>query len=126
LASQKYRIPAALLTAVIEVESGFNIQAVSQKGAQGLMQLMPATCTRFGVHEPFDPWENVEGGSRYLNYLLHQWSLRFPSGQRLALCLAAYHAGERKVEQYGGVPPFKETRAYVREVLRRYKSRKEI
>ena len=121
-ASQKYRIPVALLTAVIEVESGFDARAVSHKGAQGLMQLMPATCERFGVQRPFDPQENVEGGSKYLNYLLHQWSLKFSSTRRLALCLAAYHAGERKVEQYGGVPPIKETRDYVREVLRRYRS----
>lgn len=121
-ASQKYRIPVALLTAVIEVESGFNVRAVSHKGAQGLMQLMPSTCARFGVQRPFDPHENVEGGSKYLNYLLHQWSLRFPSSRRLTLCLAAYHAGERKVEQCGGVPPIKETRDYVRKVLKRYRS----
>ncbi|MDY6952164.1 MAG: lytic transglycosylase domain-containing protein [Thermodesulfobacteriota bacterium] len=121
-ASEKYRIPLALLKAVIEVESGFNVRAVSRKGAQGLMQLMPATCARFGVQRPFDAQENVEGGSKYLNYLLHDWSLRFPSSRRLALCLAAYHAGEGRVEQYGGVPPIKETRDYVREVLRRYRS----
>ncbi|MDY6989833.1 MAG: transglycosylase SLT domain-containing protein [Thermodesulfobacteriota bacterium] len=121
-ASQKYRIPVALLTAVIEVESGFDARAVSHKGAKGLMQLMPATCERFGVQRPFSPQENVEGGAKYLNYLIHQWSYRFPSYRRLEFSLAAYHAGERKVELYGGVPPFEATREYVRKVLKRYRS----
>jgi len=122
LASHKYQIPVALLTAIIEVESSFDAQAVSRKGAMGLMQLMPATCARFSVHRPFDPQENVEGGAKYLNYLLHEWSLSFPSRRRVALSLAAYHAGERRVERYGGVPPFKETRDYIRKVLKRYRS----
>jgi len=120
--SQRYRLPMTLLTAVIEVESAFNTQAVSRKGAVGLMQLTPETCSRFNVRRPFDPQENVEGGAKYLSYLLHQWSLRYPSYRRLELCLAAYNAGEQKVELYGGIPPFKETKDYVREVLRRYKS----
>jgi len=121
-ASQKYRIPVALLTAVIEVESAFDARAVSHKGAKGLMQLMPATCARFGVQRPFSPQENVEGGAKYLSYLIHQWSFRFPSYRRLEFSLAAYHAGERKVERYGGVPPFEATRDYVRKVLKRYRS----
>jgi len=121
-ASQRYHLPVALLIAVIEVESAFNTQAFSQKGAFGLMQLMPATCTRFRVQNPFDPRENVEGGAKYLSYLLHQWSLKFPPYQRLELSLAAYNAGEQKVELYGGIPPFKQTKDYVREVVNRYKS----
>lgn len=120
--SQRYRLPMTLLTAVIEVESAFNTQAVSRKGAAGLMQLMPETCSRFNVQSPFDPQENVEGGAKYLSYLLHQWSLRYPSYRRLELSLAAYNAGEQKVELYGGIPPFKETKDYVQAVLRRYKS----
>lgn len=119
-ASEKYAIPAALLAAVIEVESGFNPEAVSPKGALGLMQLMPATCTRFQVRRPFDPEENIEGGAKYLGYLLHQWSTQFPSYSRLEFSLAAYHAGEGRVERYGGIPPFKETEKYIRRVLRRY------
>jgi hypothetical protein len=120
-ASEKYRVPVTLLTAIIEVESGFNPQAISRKGALGLMQLMPETCKRFSVQRPFDPRQNVEGGAKYLSHLLYQWSLRFPSYQRLELSLAAYNAGEEKVEVYGGIPPFKETKNYVREVLRRCK-----
>ena len=121
-ASKKYEIPAALLIAVIEVESAFNCKAVSPRGAIGLMQLMPDTCTRFDVRKPFDPQENVEGGSKYLSYLLNQWALRFPSSQRLELALAAYNAGEGNIEVHGGIPPFEETKKYVREVLKRYRS----
>jgi hypothetical protein len=118
--SQRYRLPITLLTAVIEVESAFNTYAVSRDGALGLMQLMPQTCARFSVHRPFDPQQNVEGGAKYLSYLLHQWSLRYPSYRRLELSLAAYNAGESTVELYGEIPPFKETKNYVRKVLRRY------
>jgi hypothetical protein len=118
-ASEKYRIPERLLKAVIAVESAFNPQAVSCKGALGLMQLMPATCKRFDVRRPLDPRENIEGGAKYLSYLLHQWSAQFPDFQRLEFSLAAYHAGEGKIEKYGGVPPYKETRKYVREILKR-------
>ena len=124
-ASKEFRIPQSLLTAVIEVESGFKAEAVSHRGALGLMQLMPETCTRFSVQRPFDPQENIEGGAKYLSYLLHQWSSRFPGYQRLELSLAAYNAGEQKVELYGDVPPFKETKEYVREVLKRYKALEE-
>ena len=119
-ASEKYEVPGELLAAVIEVESAFNPWAVSRKGALGLMQLMPATCTRFKVRRPLDPEDNIEGGAKYLSYLLHEWSTQFPSHQRLAFSLAAYHAGEGRVERYGGIPPFKETKNYVRQVLKRY------
>jgi hypothetical protein len=121
-ACERYRIPIALLTAVVEVESAFNAYAVSAKGAVGLMQLMPETCTRFSIHRPFDPQENVEGGAKYLGYLLHEWSIRYPSCRRLELSLAAFNAGEGRVDRYGGIPPFKETEDYVQEVLRRYQS----
>ena len=121
-ASEEHRIPAALLHAVIEVESAFDTHAVSQKGAIGLMQLMPETCARFGIQRPFDPQQNVAGGAKYLSYLIHEWSLQFPPSRRLEFSLAAYNAGEQNVELYSGLPPFRETRDYVREVLGRYKS----
>lgn len=117
--SERYSIPACLLTAVISVESAFNPRAVSCKGALGLMQLMPETCKRFQVRRPLHPRDNIEGGAKYLSYLLNQWSLQFSTSRRLELSLAAYHAGEGRVEQYAGVPPYKETKKYIREVLER-------
>jgi hypothetical protein len=123
--SEKYRIPMALLAAIIEVESAFDARSISQAGALGLMQLMPETCSRFDVHRPFDPQENIEGGAKYLSYLLHQWSLSFPSHRRLEISLAAYNAGEQAVGFHGGIPPFKETKNYVKEVLKKYTSSQE-
>jgi hypothetical protein len=117
--SERYSVPACLLTAVISVESAFNSRAVSCKGALGLMQLMPETCKRFQVRRPLHPRDNIEGGAKYLSYLLNEWSLKYPTSQRLEFSLAAYHAGEGRVEQYGGVPPYRETEKYVREVLER-------
>lgn len=119
-ASSLYRIPSALLIALIDVESAFCENAVSRKGAMGLMQLMPATCERFEVQEPFDPRDNIQGGAKYLSYLLHEWSSRFPHHQRLKFSLAAYNAGEKRVERYGGMPPFKETVNYVTKILDKY------
>jgi soluble lytic murein transglycosylase-like protein len=105
-----------LLRAVIVVESGFNSRAVSPRGAVGLMQLMPATATRFGVSNPFDPRENVHAGARYLKFLMDRF------GQDVRLALAAYNAGEQAVDRNGGqIPPFTETMAYVPRVLRIYK-----
>jgi len=101
-----------LVYAVASVESNFNPRAVSAKGAQGLMQLMPETATRFGVTDPFDPVENIVGGVRYLKYLLDL----FGGDQRLAL--AAYNAGENVVQAARTVPPYQETRAYVSKVLK--------
>jgi soluble lytic murein transglycosylase-like protein len=105
-----------LLRAVIVVESGFNSHAVSKRGAVGLMQLMPATATRFGVSNPYDPRQNVHAGARYLKFLIDRF------GQDVRLALAAYNAGEEAVERNGGqIPPFSETMAYVPRVLKIYK-----
>ena len=105
-----------LLRAVIVVESGFNSRAVSKRGAVGLMQLMPATASRFGVSNPYDPRQNVHAGARYLKFLIDRF------GHDVRLALAAYNAGEDAVERNGGqIPPFSETMAYVPRVLKIYK-----
>ena len=105
-----------LLRAVIVVESGFNSRAVSKRGAVGLMQLMPATATRFGVSNPYDPKQNVHAGARYLKFLIDRF------GQDIRLALAAYNAGEEAVDRNGGqIPPFTETMAYVPRVLKIYR-----
>ena len=104
-----------LLLAVISAESGFRAKAVSPKGAQGLMQLMPATARRLGVADPFDPEQNVRGGARYLTELLRLFN------DDLRLALAAYNAGEGAVMRYGrAIPPYPETRQYVARVMERY------
>jgi len=111
--AHRHRIDADLVAAVIAVESGFQPTAVSPKGAIGLMQLMPSTAAALGVVNPFDPHQNIDGGVRHLRALL----TRYRGDRRLAL--AAYNAGVAAVELHGGVPPFSETRAYVRKVLAR-------
>src|ERR1700690_1463463 len=104
-----------LLRAVIVVESGFNSRAGSKRGAVGLMQLMPATASRFGVSNPYDPRQNIHGGAQYLKFLINRF------GQNVRLGLAAYNAGEEAVDRNGGqIPPFTETMAYVPRVLRIY------
>jgi len=104
-----------LLRAVIVVESGFNSRAVSKRGAVGLMQLMPATATRFGVSNPYDPRENVHAGARYLKFLIDRF------GQDIKLALAAYNAGvEAVARNRGQIPPFTETMAYVPRVMKIY------
>lgn len=109
-------VEANLLRAVIVVESGFNSRAVSKRGAVGLMQLMPATATRFGVRDIYDPGQNVGGGASYLKFLIDRF------GHDLKLALAAYNAGESAVDRSGGqIPPFSETRAYVPRVLKIYR-----
>lgn len=112
-AAAKHHLSAGLIRGIIQAESGFNIRAVSPAGAQGLMQLMPATARELGVTDPFDIDQNIDGGSRYLRKMLDRF------GGDLKLALAAYNAGPGTVESYGGrVPPFAETRAYVRKVLK--------
>jgi soluble lytic murein transglycosylase-like protein len=101
-----------VIHSVIKVESNYNPFAISPKGAQGLMQLIPATARRFGVSNVFNPAENIQGGSKYLKYLLDLF------GGNYALALAAYNAGEAAVARYGGVPPFPETQNYLILVLR--------
>ena len=101
--------------AVIRAESNYNPFAVSSKGAQGLMQLMPETARRFGVENTFDPVENVQGGVRYLRHLLELYG-------DAGLSLAAYNAGEGAVDRYGGVPPYRETQQFVRRVNSFYRA----
>jgi TPR repeat protein len=108
-----YSLDPNLVLAVIEAESGFNSKARSPKNAQGLMQLIPATAARFGVKDVWDPEENVRGGMAYLRWLLDH----FEGDVKLAL--AGYNAGEKAVERHGGIPPYNETRNYVRKIIRR-------
>jgi hypothetical protein len=113
-AADRYQVPIKLVSAVIRAESGFNPRAVSPKGAQGLMQLMPQTASVLGVRNSFDPRQNIDGGVRHLRAMID----RFPHS--LALAIAAYNAGERAVAQYGAIPPYPETKDYVAKVLRFY------
>ena len=117
-ASAAYHLDPDLVNSVIHAESGFNARAVSPKGARGLMQLMPATASQLGVRDAFDPETNVEGGSRYLRELLERYNFD------LVKALAAYNAGPLRVEQYQGVPPFRETRAYVARIVHEYNTKK--
>ncbi len=116
--SQKHSIDPALITSVIRAESAFNPRAVSPKGAQGLMQLMPQTAAKLGVQNAFDPNANVEGGTAYLHELLEQYHWD------LVKALAAYNAGPQRVAQYGGVPPYRETHAYVARIIRDFNRQK--
>lgn len=116
--SEVFGVDPALVRAVIHAESWFEPQAVSHAGAQGLMQLMPATAQRFGVVNVFDPTDNITGGVAYLAWLLEEFQ------HDLTRAIAAYNAGEGAVRRHNGVPPFPETREYVRRVeilLRRYR-----
>ena len=117
-ASGTYRLDPDLVNSVIRAESGFNVRAVSPKGAQGLMQLMPKTASQLGVQNAFDPQANVEGGTRYLRELLERYNFD------LIKALAAYNAGPQRVERYGGVPPYYETKAYVAGIVRDFNKKK--
>src|ERR1700686_3099686 len=117
-ASGRYRLDPDLVNSVIKAESGFNVRAVSPKGAQGLMQLMPRTASQLGVPNAFDPQANVEGGTKYLRELLERYNFD------LVKALAAYNAGPLRVEQYKGVPPYYETRAYVARIVRDFNKKK--
>lgn len=110
-AAKKENIDASFVSALIRAESNFEPRAISRKGARGLMQLMPATARRLAVRRPFDPAANVAGGVRYLRELVDRF------GHQPELVLAAYNAGEQAVESYGGVPPYRETVAYVSRIF---------
>lgn len=114
--SQKYQVDFALIKAMIRAESGFNPFATSRKGAKGLMQLMPETAFKMNVSNIFNPKENIEGGVRYLKYLLSLFN------NDLRLSLAAYNAGENLVSELRSIPPYRETVDYVRKVLNYYQS----
>lgn len=113
-AAQQHGVSEGLIKAVMHTESGFNVNARSPVGAQGLMQLMPATARRFNVSNAYDPHENIMAGAKYLAWLLK----RFNGNTTLAL--AGYNAGEGNIAKYGGVPPFRETQDYIRRVTSRY------
>ncbi|WP_307878498.1 lytic transglycosylase domain-containing protein [Acinetobacter seifertii] len=115
-AAQQHGVSEGLIKAVMHTESGFNVNAHSPVGAQGLMQLMPATARRFNVSNAYDPQQNIFAGAKYLGWLLK----RFNGNTQMAL--AAYNAGEGNVDKYGGIPPFRETQDYVRRVTSRYQN----
>lgn len=115
-AAREHQIDQALLRAVIAVESGYDPDAVSRKGAVGLMQLMPQTARRYGVRNMYDPAQNIQGGARYLRDLMGKFNNDLP------LVLAAYNAGEDAIARYGNrIPPYRETRSYVPRVLDFYR-----
>ncbi len=115
MAARAYGVDKALVRAVISAESGYNAQAVSRTGAQGLMQLMPQTAKRYGVRNVFDPVENIHGGVKYLHDLLVMFK------GNIELAVAAYNAGENAVMRYGRIPPYAETVSYVPRVLGFYR-----
>lgn len=117
-AGTRHGIDPEFVASVVRAESGFNVKAVSPKGARGLMQLMPDTATRLGVSDSFDPAANIEGGTRFLRELLERYD-----GDAIK-ALAAYNAGPGRVETYRGVPPFRETRAYIARIIQDYNRKK--
>lgn len=117
-AGDKHLLDTDLINSVIKAESSFNPRAVSPKGAQGLMQLMPKTASSLGVPNAFDPQANVDGGTRYLRWLLERYNFD------LVKALAAYNAGPERVDHYGGVPPYYETKAYVARIIRDFNRKK--
>ena len=113
-AAQEYQVPERLIRLVIKYESANNQKALSKKGAMGLMQLMPDTAKRFGVQDAYDPAQNISAGTRYLKWLMKRYRNNIP------WVLAAYNAGEGKVDKYKGIPPYKETRNYVASIMGEY------
>lgn len=118
IASDRHQVDADLIASVIQAESGFRARAVSPKGAQGLMQLMPSTAAQLGVTDAFHAESNIDGGTRYLRDLLVRYNDDIPKA------LAAYNAGPERVARYGGLPPFRETHAYVARVIRDFNRKK--
>lgn len=117
-AGTKHGLDPDFISSVVHAESGFNVKAVSPKGAQGLMQLMPKTAADLGVKDSFDPVANVDAGTKYLRALLDQYN------GNVAKALAAYNAGANRVAQYNGVPPYAETHAYVKRIINEYNRKK--
>jgi len=118
-AASLYQVDPALVKAIIMAESGYNARAISNKGAKGLMQLMPATAQALGVEDVFNPKQNISGGVRYFKQLVNQFD------GDVELALAAYNAGSRNVRHYQGIPPFKATRFYIKKVFKYYEIYKE-
>ena len=119
-ASMRHGVDPALVHAVVKVESNFNPYALSRKGAMGLMQLMPQTAMDMNVRNSFNPNDNVDGGVKYLRYLIDRYE------GNLSLALAAYNSGETAVKKWGAIPPFKETQNYVRRVLELYNGKSKL
>jgi soluble lytic murein transglycosylase-like protein len=119
-AGRAHNIDEDLLASLVRAESGGQVRAVSRTGARGLMQLMPKTATELGVTDAFRPDENIAGGSAYLDQLLTRYH------DNVALALAAYNAGPAAVDKYHGIPPYRETRAYVARVIREFNRRKQM
>ena len=117
-AGERHQIDPDFINSVIRAESGFQQNAVSKKGAQGLMQLMPGTASQLGVRNTLDPNANVEGGTKYLRELLEKYNYDVPKA------LAAYNAGSKRVDQYHGIPPYHETQAYVARIIRDFNKKK--
>lgn len=114
--AQRHGVNPALMKAMMHTESAFNPNARSPVGAQGLMQLMPATARRFKVSNPWNPADNIEGSAKYIAWLMRRFN------NNVEYAIAGYNAGEGNVDKYGGIPPFKETRNYVQKVMSRYHS----